>query len=112
MLDKKQTNRIVSYFADSAGWPFSLIIIGGLIWWLGESALWGGILIAIGVLLMVVLNSSLLTDQEIDEIIDKGLELAKQKALNKSNIDVSEMVGDQVIITGPRLTQDYVHIML
>lgn len=105
MLDKKQTTQIIGYFEDSEGWQVLLIIIGGLIWWLGESALWGGILIAIGVFLTWASHLSPLTDQEIDEIIDKGLELAKQKALNKSNIDDSEMVGDQVVITGPRLTQ-------
>ncbi len=61
----------------------------------------GIIPIAIGIIMLVTWNKKP-TDSEMDKYIAEYLSLAKSRSLQKTSIDESELVGESVVVTGPR----------
>lgn len=65
----------------------------------------GLVLIAIGIIIIVswsMRKPQRPSDSEMDGYIADDLSMAKDKSLQKASIDESELVGESVIVTGPR----------
>ena len=90
---------IKKYFASFPKWAVWAIIIG-----LPLTAAWGiGLLLIIPGILVLVSFYKKPTDAEMDKFIAEDLSLAIKKSLKKASIDESELVGESVVVTGPRI---------
>jgi len=98
--------KIVNYFKNFPKWAVVLIIIGVLcLLGTGSSIAMlfvGLILIGIGVLGIVSFNKKKVTDQEFDSILADDLKTLSKTALSKTGTDSSELVSEEVVITGPK----------
>ena len=99
--------KIKNYFKDFPNWAVVLIVIGVLCIVIKGFSLsiisLGIILIGLGILKIVLYNKKKVSDQEFDAILEKDFETLSKIALNKTGVDASELIADEVLITGPRL---------
>lgn len=105
-MDEKR-KRIQKYFsARFPKWAVVMILIGVLMLLGGMSAKSGGTIV-MGLLLAgiggygIYNYTQVPTDQQIDEWTAQDLRALDGRALAKSGVDQSEIVGDPVTITGP-----------
>ena len=106
-MDPKRKS-IQKYFTSSLPkWALALIVIG-IIMVLGGFSSRDGIGIALFGILLAGLGgfgiynyTQVPSDQQIDKWTEEDLQNLGQRALNKTGIDQSEIVGEPVTITGP-----------
>lgn len=106
MATEAKREAIKKYFKPFPKWAIWFILIGILVM-LGGSQAGGGVVVA-GIVILGIgalgiwSASGKPSDQKMDEYIAEDLSLAKSKSLQKASIDESELVGDSVVVTGPR----------
>lgn len=112
MDEKIKRKLIINYFtAKFPGWTIFLIIVGVILFFSSfgffKSSVGGGVfLLFIGLLLIglsilgIIKRKKSPTDSQFDEWINEDLALLQKKALNKTGIDESQLVGAYVPITG------------
>jgi len=98
MSTEAKREAIKKYFKWSPKWAIWAIVIG--IPLLAAYGL-GVIPIVIGII-MLVSGSKKPSDSEMDKYIAEDLSVAKSKSLQKTSMDESELVGESVVVTGPR----------
>lgn len=96
-MDERRS-QIKKYFKTFPKWAIWMIVIG--VFLLGAYGL-GLILIAIGVW-GIFSWSQKPSDQQMDNWIAEDLKGIEDKALNKTGVDRSELVGETVVVYGPR----------
>src|SRR6266567_2660875 len=97
-MTQDEASRIKKYFSKFPKWTVGAIIVGlPLIPAYGL----GLILIGIGIWGIVSWYRKP-TDQEMDAWIEEALKSVRARALNKSGLDPSELIGDPVVVYGPR----------
>jgi hypothetical protein len=106
MATDAKREQIKKYFKKSSKWP-TLFIVGGLLLFIigtqSDVSLLGiGILILAVGIAGIILASKKPSDQKMDEYIAEDISRAKNKSLQKASIDESELVGESVVVTGPR----------
>lgn len=97
-MEQDKRDKIKRYFAKFPSWAIWSIILG-----LPLLAVYGlGILlIGIGIWGITYYNQRP-SDQQMDIWIEEDLHKMQDKALNKSGLDQSELIGQPVMVTGPR----------
>jgi hypothetical protein len=108
MATEAKREAIEKYFKPFPKWAIFFIVIGIVILYLfGSQQSVGGIVTGVVILAIgafaVFSASGKPSDEKMDEYIVEDLSLAKSKSLHKASIDESELVGDSVVVTGPRL---------
>jgi len=98
MSNEEKRKAIKKYFKPFPKGAVWAILIGILL--LAAYGL-GVIPIAIGII-MLVSWSKKPSDSEMDKYIADDLSVAKSKSLQKTSLDESELVGEPVVVTGPR----------
>jgi hypothetical protein len=97
MMDKRR--HIKKYFKPFPKWAVGMIIIG-----LPLLALYGLGLVLIGIgILGLVDGSKKPSDAQMDSWLEEDLNMLHGKALSKTGTDASELVGEPVMVTGPRV---------
>ena len=107
MSEQEKRNKIKKYFNKTPKWATNTIIAGVVIFFIGLlgleiAILIGLILIAIGGTGIWMAIGGRPSDSENDKYIEEDLSKAKKISLDKSMIDESELVGETVVVTGPR----------
>jgi hypothetical protein len=107
MANEAKREAIKKYFKPFAKWAIWSILAGLIIAFIGSQAnagvvVAGIVIIAIGARGIWMSVAGKPSDQEMDEYIAEDLSLAKTKSLQKASIDESELVGESVVVTGPR----------
>ena len=103
-MDDKRT-QIKKYFKPFPKWGVVLGVIGLLSLMAGTPGVILG-LVLIGIGGWAIFNwSQKPSDQQLDAWIEEDLKGLNAKALNKGGTDASELVGEAVVVTGPRLRQ-------
>lgn len=104
MFSKEELEKINNYFSDlsgGCGLMLSFIIVG-IILIINDSIGIGSTLILIGIIIAFFASNKSISDEEFDALVQKAINELKKDALNKTSIDESELVGKQLVITGPR----------
>jgi hypothetical protein len=106
VADAKRT-AIARYFAPFPKWTVWAIVAGVLLIAVGSQAGGGVLLIGLGAVAIGVIGVWMAvggkpTDEEMDRHIADDLSHAKRKSLQKAGIDDSELVGESVVVPGPR----------
>jgi len=107
MANESKREAIKKYFKPFPKWAIWFISAGVIVACIGSQASGGAVvagivIIGIGVLGIWMAVGGKPTDQEMDKYIAEDLSLAKSKSLQKASIDESELVGESVVVTGPR----------
>jgi hypothetical protein len=103
-MDPKQAS-IAKYFTSKSPTWTVLPIAVGLALLLGP--MWAkvlGLLVLVGAGYAIYDSTRMIADHEIDQWTDVNLKRLSRRALEKIGIDGSEIVGESVIVTGPRLS--------
>lgn len=96
-MDEKRS-QIKKYFKNFPKWTIWMIVVG--VFLLGAYGLG---LIPIGIGIWGIFSwSQKPSDQQMDNWIAEDLKGLEEKALNKTGIDRSELVGETVVVYGPR----------
>lgn len=99
MENEAKREAIKKYFKPFPTWTVWMIVIGLLL----LMAHWAWILlVGIGIW-GIYAWSGRPSDQEMDKYIEEDLSHAKKKSLQKLSMDESQLVGESVVVTGPRL---------
>ncbi|MBT9165836.1 MAG: hypothetical protein DDT25_00498 [Chloroflexi bacterium] len=106
----EQTKRkmIRKYFKTMPQWAIGIATLGGVLFLIGlgvgaELVIVGIVGIGIGALGIYSSMGQKPTDQQMDKWLEEDLQSINKKALDKMGTDESELVGEPVQITGPRL---------
>lgn len=94
--------KVKKYFKKLPKWLVILLIIG-ILFLFGEAKMLGFIMFLIGGLGIFYFYKEKITDQEFDEILNEDLEMISRTALIKTDINSTELVNEEVFITGPKL---------
>lgn len=102
MANEAKREVIKKYFRPFPKWAIWFILAGLLVAFIGAVVV-GIVILAVGGLVIWMAVEGKPSDQEMDKYITEDLSLAKSKSLQKAGIDESELVGESVVVTGPRL---------
>jgi hypothetical protein len=102
---KPDRARISKYFTSKfPKWAIWLIVIGVLAL-IGPNAVkLVGLVMVVGGGFAIYNSTQVASDAEIDEWTQEDLNKLNKRSLDKLGIDTSELVGEGVIVTGPRLS--------
>jgi hypothetical protein len=108
MANDEKRAAIKKYFQPFPKWPIWFVVIGCLLFLAGTQVsnsvlVVGLIIIGLGALGIWMAVGKKPSDKEMDRYIEEDLETAKNKSLIKTSMDESELVGESVVVTGPRL---------
>jgi len=104
MSNEAKRENIKKYFKPFPTWAVWFILAGLIVALFGGGAIVAGIIIlAIGAIGIYGAIGGKPDDKKMDEYIAEDLSQAKIKSLQKTSIDESELVGESVVVTGPRL---------
>ncbi len=96
---------IEKYFTSKfPKWAIFLIVIGVLMLLGPIGVKVVGLLFVVGGGFAIYNSSQVASDAEIDQWTQEDLKKLNQRSLEKMGIDASEIVGEGVIVTGPRLS--------
>lgn len=98
MTEKQKQDHIETYFESfpaGAVWAIGIGIPLLVVYFIGVIPILLGIL-------AIQLHRKRPSDSEIDTLIEYNLNVSKTKGLEKTGTDESELVGDPLVITGPR----------
>jgi len=97
-MTQDEASRIKKYFAKFPKWTVVAIIIG-----LPLLSVYGLGIIPIGLGIWGIVSwYRKPTDQEMDAWVEEALKSVRARALNKSGLDLSELIGAPVVVYGPR----------
>ncbi len=107
MSNEEKRKAIKKYFKPFPKWGVWFILAGLVVAFIGSQTsggvvVAGIIILAIGALGIYMAVGGKPSDQEMDKYIAEDLSVAKNKSLQKTSIDESELVGESVVVTGPR----------
>ncbi len=102
-MDPKRTSIEKYFMSKFPKWAIFLIVIGALLWLGPVAAKVLGLVLVVGGCFAIYNASQVASDAEIDQWTQEDLNKLSQRSLEKMGIDASELVGEGVTITGPRL---------